>query len=102
MKGTRARAQASPESVILVRLFPPESVTVLRFASQHWREIMGRPSPETQAKRRREQAKREKREEKERKRAMRKAQKAGATSAVATPESPDLESNAALTDSNRD
>ena len=75
---------------------------MLRFASQHWRETMGRPSPETQAKRRREQAKREKREEKERKRAMRKAQKAGATSAVATPESPDLENTATLPDSTGD
>ena len=51
---------------------------------------MGRPSPETQAKRRREQAKREKREAKERKKALRKAQKAAAATegVVASDDEP--------------
>jgi len=50
---------------------------------------MGRPSPQTQAKRQREQAKKEKRQAKERKRAARKAAK-DSTGEVASllPEAP--------------
>ena len=46
-------------------------------ALQHFREAtpMGKPGPQTQAKRRREQMKREKREAKAEKKALRKAQK---------------------------